>query len=96
MSQVVVWASDRRQCAGAVVEVLDDAHVLTPAERDNPDWVTLQVSPDLTPSEITALCTHSTAIIASRVQYRVDVADLPVARVTAMSAADFRARVREL
>jgi hypothetical protein len=96
VSQVVVWASDRRQCAGAVIEVLDDAHVLTPAERDNPDWVTLQVSPDLTPSEIAALCTHSTVIVASRVQYRVDVADLPVACVTALTAAEFRARVREV
>jgi hypothetical protein len=96
VSQVVIWASDRRGCAGAVIDVVDDTHVFTPAELENPDWLTLRVSPDLTRSEIAALCTRQTPHVQSRVVYRIETADLPVATITPIDKAAFLARLREV
>lgn len=92
MSQVVIWLSDRRGCAGAVIEVVPDTHVLSPAETTNPEWVTVRVTPDLTPSEATALCVQASTI-QSRLVYRVDTTGLTAATVTPMAKRDFLARV---
>jgi hypothetical protein len=95
VSQVVIWISDRRGCAGAVIDVLPDDHALSPAERENADWTTVRVTPDLTPSEAVALCAQSTAI-QSRAIYRVDTTGLSPASVVTITKDDWRGRLREV